>query len=80
MEWIETAFDGVNTTTGENRETRDGPWDGISVYLESSVRNSSTPTHENSRIGFRVASVPEPSAGALLLVGMAALLKRRKRN
>lgn len=79
MEWIETAFDGVNNTTGENRETRDGPWDGISVYLESSVRNSSTPTHENSRIGFRVASVPEPSSASLFILGLATALARRRR-
>ena len=80
MEWIETASDGVNNTVGENRETRDGPWDGISVYLESSIRNTSTPTHEHSRIGFRVASVPEPSSVSLMMLGLAALLASSRRG
>jgi hypothetical protein len=48
--------------------------------LSTSYRNNPDPTIESSSIGFRVASVPEPSTYALLLMAGAGWLlwKRRK--
>jgi hypothetical protein len=53
---------------------------GNAGILASSTRSSGNPTFETTSIGFRVASVPEPSTYALLLLGAGAayLWKRRK--
>ena len=81
-EWNETAFDGINNTAGENRELRGGSWlnSGYvygSVGLGASVRFDDFPTDEYSFFGFRVASVPEPSTGLLVLLGLSGLLLKR---
>ncbi len=80
-EWNESAFDGSNSLSSENRAIRGGNWYGTEFNLRSSVRLSIDPTPEGSSdIGFRVASVPEPSTYALVLLGAGAvyLWKRRK--
>jgi hypothetical protein len=81
FEWSESAFDGSNSSASESRAFRGGFWLGIEVGLRSSARNiSSDPTIEMGDLGFRVASVPEPSTYALLLMTGAGWLlwKRRK--
>ncbi len=79
-EWNESAFDGSNSLSSENRAIRGGVWDYTEVDLRSSVRNVGGPAGENSSVGFRVASVPEPSTYVLVLMGAGALYlwKRRK--
>ena len=81
-EWVETAYDGINDTAGEVREYRGGSAyrDYISDYLSSSERVGDQPGRELYYFGFRVASVPEPSALSLLAVGLGglALIRRRK--
>jgi hypothetical protein len=78
-EWNETAYDGINNTAGENRELRGGSWSGGGSGLNASVRNNYDPSVESVYYGFRVASVPEPSTGLLVLLGLSGLiLKRRK--
>jgi hypothetical protein len=80
-ERTESAFDGSNSLSSENRAIRGGNWYGTEFNLRSSVRLSIDPTPEGSSdIGFRVASVPEPSTYALVLLGAGAvyLWKRRK--
>lgn len=47
--------------------------------LLSSARSSAAPTTEDSFTGFRVASVPEPSAMLLTLLTSGIMLVRRKR-
>jgi sulfatase modifying factor 1 len=62
------------------RGLRGGSWSNGENYLRSSFRDYNTPTLENFRVGFRVASVPEPSAAVLMILGGAALLARRMRK
>ena len=78
---IETAADGVNDSTTENRSMLGGFWGDTAVVLSSTGnRQTAAVTLENPNLGFRVASVPEPSTYALLLLGAGAmyLWKRRR--
>jgi formylglycine-generating enzyme required for sulfatase activity len=55
-EWIESAVDGVNDLTTENRVLRGGYWNVNSNDLQSSFRNTGlNPVVEGLAIGFRVA-------------------------
>ena len=78
-EWNETAFDGSNNTAGELREVRGGSWFLNSFNFVASYRESLDPLSNPNR-GFRVASVPEPSALSRLAIGLGglAVLRRRK--
>jgi len=80
-EWMETAYDGTNNTAGENRELRGGYWSSIgSDNLDASIRISSFPSNGFDLIGFRVASVPEPSTGLLVVLGLSGLLLKRRKT
>jgi formylglycine-generating enzyme len=81
-EWNESAFDGTNNSASESRVLRGGDWYTNQVFLISSVRvTQGGPTFESPLIGFRVASVPEPSTYALLLMtGAGALWWVRRRR
>jgi formylglycine-generating enzyme required for sulfatase activity len=73
-EWTETAY-------AYGQELRGGPAVGNSESLESScIHTGLEPTSENYFFGFRVASVPEPSALSLLAVGLGVVLRRRRRT
>ena len=80
-EWEETEFDLVNNSSSSARGVRGGNWFGFSDDLLSSFRNSVRPMGELYFIGFRVASIPEPSTLVLLgmgIVGALGLLLRRR--
>jgi hypothetical protein len=81
FEWMETAYDGINNTAGESRERRGGSWGNVgSLSLDASSRGGYNPTTENSSVGFRVASVPEPSTGLLVVLGLSGLLLKRRKT
>lgn len=62
---------------GSSRGLRGGDWGwNGGPGMVSSGRGSDLPTTYNSSIGFRVATVPEPSTFVLLLAGTAALCAR----
>ena len=66
--------------SGSSRGLRGGAWYGDASNLPASGRSSSTPTNQFSYIGFRVASVPEPSAVVLTMLSVSACLTRRRRS
>ncbi len=70
-EWNETVI------SPSFRGLRGGSWSTDDFDLRAAFRNSFSPTSESGNIGFRVATVPEPSTvlmGALAAVGL--LLRR----
>ena len=74
----------LNDASGSSRGLRGGNWsDGNAFNLSSSNRLSNGPSYENRSIGFRLASVPEPSTYAMALAGLAcggfSMWRRRKR-
>lgn len=81
-ELTETAFDGVNNVAGENREMRGGGWSVGSPSELGVVRRSSlAPSFESAGdIGFRIAMVPEPASGSLLLLGFYGLMVWQRRS
>jgi len=80
FEWTESAFDGTNSLASTARAFRGGAYNNTDLGLRSSIRNGTAPPSEFNFVGFRVASVPEPSTYALLMLGAAAAYfwKRRK--
>jgi len=65
---------------GSSRGLRGGSWFNSSGLLAASSRLDSTPSIESSQAGFRVASVPEPSAALLTLFAVGMSLTRRRRD
>ena len=64
---------------GTNRGVRGGAWSGNDLNLRSSTRNSPAPSLELFLIGFRVASVPEPTSIFLTALASGMMLILRKR-
>jgi len=80
-EWTETAADGINDTAGEYTEIRGGSLNDPLINISSTGRSGDfNPSSQHFNIGFRVASVPEPSALSLLAVGLGGLAMMRRRR
>jgi hypothetical protein len=74
----ETDFDLVNDSSSSPRGLRGGKWQDYSGALLSSVRDSSFPAGDDFDIGFRVASIPEPSTLLLLAAALPLAIWRRR--
>ncbi|MFZ4681418.1 MAG: formylglycine-generating enzyme family protein [Terrimicrobiaceae bacterium] len=74
FEWNDTVI------AGSFRGLRGGSWFDGENSLRSSSRALDGPSSEFILGGFRVASVPEPSTSALLLLGGATLFLNRRRK
>ena len=85
-EWTETSTDGLNTDPYQQRWMRGGGTEdhlGGASYMAASdnEENYVPPFLKFDWLGFRVASVPEPSTALLVLVaGGAWLLRKRLRR
>jgi len=77
-EWSESAYTAPNDSWFEDRALRGGQWIGGESFLRSSHRTDLDPFGEQTVVGFRVASVPEPSAALLVLMAGGAWLLRRR--
>lgn len=79
-EWEESSFDLLNNSSSSARGNRGGFWLNPAFSLSSSWRNGSNPAlSESSFLGFRVASIPEPSTALLGILTTVGLLLRRRR-
>jgi sulfatase modifying factor 1 len=65
--------------TDSTRGLRGGSWSDASYNLPASYRNEFVPTFESATVGFRVASVPEPTSLVLTMLASGLMLVRRKR-
>jgi formylglycine-generating enzyme len=81
FEWMESSLDGSNSSASADRTVRGGNAFFPESDLRSSFRAYGAPELGASTFGFRVASVPEPSTYALLLMtGAGALWWARRRR
>ncbi len=80
-EWTESAYDGINNETTEYRSIRGGDFGTPTGDLISSGRTLDYPSGYSDRVGFRVASVPEPTTFAMLaMLGVGWLLRKGSRK
>jgi len=67
LEWNEAIIPGLN------RGIRNGSFDDNQLELAASFRVWGFPAIEANELGFRVASIPEPGTGLLVLTGLLGL-------
>ncbi len=72
-EWNEALISGLS------RGVRGGSYANSSTVLMASYRNNIDPTREFDDVGFRVATVPEPSSGVLAILACGIMWWWRKR-
>jgi len=74
FEWTESLV------LTDERVLRGGSWNLYESNIRSGFQLSNPETYEAMALGFRLASTPEPSTYALLVMGGAALLFLRRRR
>ena len=74
------VFEWNDAVIGSSRGLRGGSWGSYSFGLAASNRDGFAPTSKDNLVGFRVASVPEPSAYLLTVLSVSVLLTRRRRS
>ena len=77
-EWNETIILGSNPDW--SRGVRGGRFNRIATRLAASYRGRELPPLEDRPLGFRVASIPEPSVSLLVMTGMLGLAAWRRRS
>jgi len=79
-EWTESAANGLYNDPNAIRAMRGGYYPSLAGTLASTNRDTFDPFLISTSVGFHVASIPEPSTYALLLLGAGAmyLWKRRR--
>ena len=75
--WEWNDFTGV---AGSPRGLRGGYWNNEASQLSSSASPTRDPSLEGSDVGFRLAAVPEPSTGLLVVLGLGGLLLKRRKT
>jgi len=71
-QWNEAIKDGYY------RGSRGGSFGNYQFYTSASERGFNDPPAEDSSIGFRLAMVPEPSTGLLVIAGLLGLAGWRR--
>jgi len=71
MEWNDAVANGIY------RGLRGGGWFNNDIYLPSTFRTWNDT--EGYQIGFRLASIPEPVVGLMMLLAGGVTLARRRR-
>ena len=77
FEWNESAFSAPNDFSSEDSAVRGGDWNTTELNMRSSLRNSVDPAIEVGIIGFRVASVPEPSTAILMRMARGSVVAQK---
>ena len=79
-QWMETDYSDPTNSSDGNRGIRGGGWSRSASNLQSSFRGvGDPPSYSYYSIGFRVASVPEPSSMILMIGPSLMFLARRRR-
>lgn len=73
-EWNEA----VRVTGDVVQRGRRGDWFGGGSDLHAACRSDKQPTEQSAAVGFRIASIPEPSSILALLCGLGGLAWRKK--
>jgi formylglycine-generating enzyme len=74
------VFEWNDAVIGSSRGLRGGSWFDSSLDLAASGRYALSPSFGYFVVGFRVASVPEPSSSLLTVLTASVLLTRRRRS
>jgi formylglycine-generating enzyme required for sulfatase activity len=72
------AWEWTETVQGISRVQRGGGIDGPDYYLGSNFRTTASASQAFNSTGFRIAQVPEPSTGLLVIGGLLGLAASRR--
>jgi formylglycine-generating enzyme required for sulfatase activity len=80
-EWNEGAFDGTNDVASEDRAYRGGGWSNAQNALRKTTSffgRAPNLSDSDTLLGFRVASIPEPGSGIMIVLALGWAMRRRK--